>query len=159
MLNEKIISQWVPYEGCLPAATLESLLTRPINLCEEAPEILIPSLRLATDRVVVSSIFVFTNSFMLEVEVGGRRFDIISRKSVLRFDFNFGDLTISEEGKTPVVWAHARVEIGHGGILTSVLEHVGRGQEEWLAALKLALPFRLLGPSKIGDFGSASHNI
>lgn len=136
-----------------PLAKLEEILRLPLQLLPESPIYVIPSIKIATDGLVLESLIVISKLYMCEVAVnnppppGRARFDYIAKNSIADYSFHTWVHEIKGgEGILKATFEMAEVTIFHsvGFNITTSMYYAGDNLSDWLTNLTEALPISLV---------------
>lgn len=129
--------------------TLLDQLKQPLDLIREDPQFFIPSLGLSGDGITLTSVFVVSTNYLLEVRITPKEnisFDIVRKNTVFSYRVDTGTQEISKDDKIVASYQTANVEFCHMPDLNfrSYFSYVGSERSEWLKLVYEAFPLDLV---------------
>ena len=127
----------------IDAQRLSALLAMPQRYMGQGDVKIIPSLSMTNEGPVLTKIFLITETYLCEVQVGEIDtvcFDIIDVTSVANIRVAAGIDHVSDGQEIIASYKTATVSIIHASSMSTTLDFVGDDRDEWLSAVLATFP-------------------
>lgn len=143
-----IIKELKKYADLVPLKKLKKQVEKPISLCPEEINYLIPSITMGSDGPVLGGLFLLTDNYLLEVRLMSKEedFDYVALKTIANYRILLSDHIVKIEGKPDLTYEVATIKLTHnlGMGLLSELHYVGNGREAWIKIVAEAIPISIM---------------
>lgn len=162
MLPSSLKSQWEPYSVSISFENVEKRFSRLSSLINEEIRHVLPSVVLAADGVVISSIVALTDTYICEVRFNESDddFDIALLATITNYRVKVGTQIITREEASTLTDAEAKtrtivtsyltatLQLNHCVGLRTEINYVGEDRDGWLQQVFKAIPVDLLIKSR-----------
>ena len=167
MKIELIREQWTQYQHLVSSENVAKLLAPPESMLIENIERIVPNIELATDGPVVRSILFFSESYIVEVQLGDGKqdFDVALKNTVGNYRVSLGhhevirNAVAIEQAKTKgeplpdpekFVYQMGTIQLRHSAInCVTTISYFGNNLKEWIKAVTSAVPIEILKRSSL----------
>lgn len=143
-----IIKELKKYADLVPLKKLKKQMEKPISLCPEKINYLIPSITMGSDGPVLGTLFLLTDNYLLEVRLmlKEEEFDYIALKTIGNYRIILSDHIVKIEGKPDIKYEVATIKLLHdlGRGLVSELNYVGNSRDAWIKIVAEAIPISII---------------
>ena len=119
-----------------------------LEISDEQPIHIIPSIVLGTDGPQLNSIILITHNYLSEINVRSEQtfIDFIGLRSISHHKFWFWENSVKRADGTTITFQLARVTLIHNiaGNFVTQISYAGVHRSDWIAAILKAIPLKLL---------------
>lgn len=143
-----VIEELKKYANLVPLKKLKKRVKMPISLCSEEIKYLIPSITMGGDGPVLGSLFLISDSYLLEVRFVSQNeeFDYIALKTIVNYRFILSEHIVKREGKDDLKYEVTTIRFMHnvGMEFWSDIDYVGNDREAWIRMVVEAIPISVM---------------
>lgn len=141
MISSEVLDRWSDYEQLMSREELLAVVEEPLKLAREAVTEILPGISVGASGLQVSSVFLRTQTYWIEVGLARGEFDFIRAGSeYFDYRFKFGEAEVASPSGEMTRYQTAVVHIQYKAGMVNLLSYVGDQREKWLTSVLSAFP-------------------